>query len=161
MSWKHKLKLISHPFNALWEFPLVVYKLPGKLRNWQSGSHPCFTLYINNWPKPQLRNGSPQRSWRSNRFFFENPPSTLMTWPQLKTDSPEGTVFLTCSIQLLYIATTDSSDQSIGLPSQILLKPSNRCYALKKTLGVRDLDFNTIESIDSVRVHTASHSLWP
>ena len=60
MSWKHKLKLIFHPFNALREFPLMVYKLPGKLRNWQSGSHPCFTLYINNWPKPQLRNGSPQ-----------------------------------------------------------------------------------------------------
>lgn len=88
LSWKRTLKLISNPFNELRiRFDGLLFKLPGKLRNWQSGSHPCFTLYINNWP--------------------------------------EGTVFLTCSIQLLYMATIDSSDQSIGLPNQILLKPWN------------------------------------
>ena len=108
-----------------WEFPLAVfYKLPGKLRNWQSGSHPCFTLYINNWPEPQLRNGSPRKSWRSDRTFFQG--LCRLSWRGLNWKTlPEGTVFLTCSIQLLYMATTESSDQSIGLSNQILLKPWN------------------------------------
>ena len=72
MSWKHTLKLISHPFNELRiPFGGLFFKLPGKLRNWQSGSHPCFTLYINNWPEARLRNSSPRKSWWSDRTFFQ------------------------------------------------------------------------------------------
>lgn len=122
LSWKRTLKLISNPFNELRiRFDGLLFKLPGKLRNWQSGSHPCFTLYINNWPKPQLRNGSPHKAWRSDHTFFQGLHDVVSIGKIL----PEGTVFLTCSIQLLYMATIDSSDQSIGLPNQILLKPWN------------------------------------
>ena len=72
LSWKHTLKLISHPFNELRiPFGGLFFKLPGKLRNWQSGSHPCFTLYINNWPEARLRNSSPRKSWWSDRTFFQ------------------------------------------------------------------------------------------
>ena len=86
LSWKRTLKLISNPFNELRiPFDGLLFKLPGKLRNWQSGSHPCFTLYINNWPKPQLRNGSPQKSWRSDRTFFQGLHHVgYMTWSQLE-----------------------------------------------------------------------------
>ena len=161
MSWKHKLKLISHPFNALREFPLVVYKLPGKLRNWQSGSHPCFTLYINNWPKPQLRNGSPQlgRDDITASFFktIPQPFKAFVTWPRMvkKTHPKERFSWRVRSNYYTLL-------QQI-LPTSRLVCPTRFCWnpQIDVTHWKKLWASETETSIDSVRVHTVSHSMWP